>query len=326
MARKRNLKLAPTNKQFPVTADIQLTAEDTTHVGLDLNAGQMVVRESVTYLKDSFRRLRKNRAAMIGLFAILFITFMSLAGPYMTEYTYNNNDLMAANKGPGFDGHMFGTDMLGRDLWARVWMGGRNSLFIGLVAGLLQMVIGITVGSIAGMKGGKVDLVVMRFVDILNSIPSLIFVILITVVIGSGMFPLILAFAITGWLGMARMVRAQIMELREQEYVLAATTLGASKVRLLVRHMLPNIMSLLIVQLTLAIPAAIFYEAFLAFLGIGLQPPKTSWGQLAKTGGEVLRAYPYQLIFPGTAISLAMLSLNLLGDGLRDSFDPRMRK
>lgn len=322
---KKKITLAEPRANIIVNSDVKLTPADFEHVGVNLEAGQQVVRESTTYFKDAWRRLKKNKAAMVGLAIIIFFVIMAVVGPMMTKYTYNTNDLSNVNLSPNGD-HWFGTDQLGRDLWARVWMGARVSLAIGFFAAFLEMTLGIFMGGLAGMMGGKVDMLIMRAVDILNAIPALIFVILIMVIIGSGIVPLIAAFAITGWLSMARMVRGQILELREQEFVLAAITLGANKTRLLVKHMVPNIMSILVVQLTLAIPGAIFYEAFLSFIGIGIQPPMTSWGQLSKLGGEMMRVYPYQLIIPGTMISLAMLSLNLLGDGLRDSLDPRMRK
>jgi len=328
MAKKLNikkLKLAPVKEKVLVTGDYQVAAEDWEVQGVNLSEGQMVVRESITYLKDAWRRLKKNPAAISGLIVLIILLIMSIIGPMVSDFNYKTNNLSNVNKAPN-SVHWFGTDQLGRDLWCRVWQGGRVSLLIGFFAAFLEMFIGIGIGGLCGMKGGWVDSVIMRAIDILNAIPNLIFVILIMVIVGSGILPLIIAFAITGWLGMARMVRGQILQLREMEFVLAARTLGASQGRLLLKHMVPNILSILIVQLTLAIPGAIFHEAFLAFIGIGIQPPMTSWGQLCKTGGEMMRVYPYQLVIPAVAVSLCMLSLNLLGDGLRDSFDPKMRK
>ncbi len=305
--------------------DIALTPQDFEVVGINLAEGQTVSRPSVSYWQDAWRRLKKNKTAMLGIFIILIVCIMAIVGPFMVPYTYNGNDLMHINQSPDGE-HWFGTDQLGRDIWARVWQGSRVSLAIGVLVALLQCSIGVIIGGISGMLGGKIDMFIMRVVDILNSIPYLIFVILIMVVVGTGIFPLVLAFVITGWLSMARLVRGQILQLREQEYVLAATTLGASKTRLLLRHMIPNIISILIVQLTMAIPSAIFSEAFLSFIGLGIQPPMTSLGQLSRTGSEMMKVYPYQLIIPSIVISLTMLSLNLLGDGLRDALDPRMRQ
>lgn len=314
------------NEENVVSSEkLELTPDMFETVGENLSEGEQVVRPSITYWKDAWRRLKQNKAAMIGLAIIILFCIMAIIGPHLTEYTYNANYLDNINKKPSAE-HWFGTDQLGRDIWARVWIGARISLALGIFVAFLQCIIGILIGGLSGMVGGKVDMLIMRIVDILNAIPYLIFVILIMTVLGSGLFPLILSFAITGWLSMARLVRGQILQLREQEYVIAAKTLGAGGMRLLLKHMIPNIIGIIIVQLTMAIPSAIFSEAFLSFIGIGIQPPLTSLGQLARTGQEMMRAYPYQLIIPSIVISLLMLSLNLLGDGLRDALDPRMRK
>jgi oligopeptide transport system permease protein len=295
------------------------------HVGVNEERGQMIVRPSISYWRDAWRRLKMNKAAMFGLAVIIFCTIMSIIGPMMTEHTYYSNNLMLTNQAPS-SSHWFGTDQLGRDLWARVWVGARVSLFIGFFAAFLQTTVGLLVGGIAGMAGGKIDMIIMRVIDVLIAIPYMIVVILMMVILGSGIVPLILAFTVTGWLPMARLVRGQILQLREQEYVMAAKVLGASNSRLLFRHMIPNTIGVIIVELTMAIPGAIFAEAFLSFIGIGIAPPMTSWGQLSRTGAELMRAYPYQLLIPAFFISITMLSLNLLGDGLRDALDPRLRK
>jgi len=262
---------------------------------------------------------------MIGLVIIIIFTIMSIVGPMMVPYSYSDNELLNTNEIPT-KAHWFGTDALGRDLWARVWVGARVSLFIGLMAALLDTGLGILVGGISGYYGGKVDMLIMRFIDIMIAIPSMIFIILIMVMVGSGVVPIILSFAITGWLGMARLVRGQILQLKEQEFVLAARTLGASSSRLILRHLIPNTLGVIIVSLTMRIPGAIFTEAFLSFIGLGVKPPMSSWGQLASTGASAMQVYPYQLFIPAVFISLTMLSLNLFGDGLRDALDPRLRK
>lgn len=222
--------------------------------------------------------------------------------------------------------HWFGTDGLGRDMWERVWEGAKVSLFIGVVTALITGVVGTLVGGTAGFFGGKLDMITMRIIDILIALPPLIFVILIMLYFGSGLMPIILAIAITGWLGLARLVRGQVLSLKEQEFVLAARTLGASSSRLILRHLIPNTLGIIIVSLTFAIPGAIFTEAFLSFIGLGIRAPQTSWGQLANLGIQSMRSYPYQLIIPSIFISVTMLSLQLLGDGLRDALDPRLRK
>lgn len=295
------------------------------HVGIDEVYSESINRPSLTYWQDAWRRLKKNKVAMAGMIIILLFAFMAIAGPYMVEFTYNTNNLELLHQPPG-KVHWFGTDALGRDLWARVWMGARVSLFIGLAAAVIESILGIIIGGLSGYLGGKADMLIMRFVDIMISIPELIFIILIMVIVGSGIFPIILAFAITGWLRMARLVRGQVLQLKEQEFVLAARTLGANSRRLIFKHLIPNTLGVIIVTLTMAVPGAIFYEAFLSFIGIGIRPPQSSWGQLANAGAKVFEIYPFELLIPAVFISLTMLSLNLLGDGLRDALDPRLRK
>jgi len=304
---------------------MDISKEKFKHIGINEEKSQSIVRPSMTYWQDAWRRLKKNKIAMIGLVIIIIFTIMSIVGPMMVPYSYSDNELLNTNEIPT-KAHWFGTDALGRDLWARVWVGARVSLFIGLMAALLDTGLGILVGGISGYYGGKVDMLIMRFIDIMIAIPSMIFIILIMVMVGSGVIPIILSFAITGWLGMARLVRGQILQLKEQEFVLAARTLGASSSRLILRHLIPNTLGVIIVSLTMRIPGAIFTEAFLSFIGLGVKPPMSSWGQLASTGASAMQVYPYQLFIPAVFISLTMLSLNLFGDGLRDALDPRLRK
>lgn len=293
-------------------------------VGIDEASGEAIMRPSITYWQDAWRRLKRNKAAMLGLVIIVIFSIMAVVGPLMVKHTYNNTNLDLLHRPPG-KAHWFGTDELGRDIWARLWMGARVSLFIGLAAAVIESAIGIIVGGVSGYIGGKTDMFLMRTIDILIAIPELIFIILIMVVIGSGILPIIIAFALTGWFRMARLVRGQILQLKEQEYVLAAKILGAGTGRLVFRHLIPNTLGVIIVTLTMSVPGAIFYEAFLSFIGIGIRPPAASWGQLAQSGAAVFRIYPLELLIPAFFISLTMLSLNLLGDGLRDALDPRLR-
>lgn len=304
---------------------MEISKDKFEHVGINEEKGQAIVRPSMTYWQDAWRRLKMNKIAMLGLVIIIVFSIMAVVGPMMVPYQYNDNNLTNADKAPSAE-HWFGTDTLGRDIFSRVWVGARVSLMIGLLAAVIQSTLGILIGGIAGYFGGKIDMFIMRFIDVLIAIPFLIFVILIMVIIGSGLVPIILAFAITGWLGMARLVRGQLLQLKEQEFVLAARTLGADAKRLIMRHLIPNALGVIIVSLTMQIPGAIFTEAFLSFIGIGIKPPMTSWGQLANSGALVMQVYPYQLFIPAFFISLTMLSLNLFGDGLRDALDPRLRK
>ncbi len=304
---------------------MEISRDKFKHVGINEERSQAIVRPSMTYWQDAWRRLKKNKIAIASLVFIILMGVMALVGPLMVPFKYNDNNLMLGITTPSAE-HWFGSDGLGRDMWARVWVGARISLFIGLMAAIVETIIGIVVGGIAGFFGGKIDMFIMRFIDILIAIPFLIFVILIMVLIGSGVGSIILAFSITGWLGMARLVRGQILQLKEQEFVLAARTLGADATRLIFKHLIPNTLGIIIVTLTMAIPSAIFTEAFLSFIGIGVRPPMTSWGQLANSGAQAMQVHPFLLIIPAIFISLTMLSLNMLGDGLRDALDPRLRK
>ncbi|MDH8677319.1 ABC transporter permease [Fusibacter bizertensis] len=222
--------------------------------------------------------------------------------------------------------YVFGTDALGRDMLARVIYGARISLLIALVATLVNFFIGVLYGGISGYFGGQVDNVMMRIVDIINVIPLLLYVILLSVIIGSGLKSIIIALGSVYWVGMARIVRGQVLSLKEQEYVLSARTIGASSMRIMIRHLIPNAMGPIIVSMAMLIPSAIFTEAFLSFIGLGVSAPLASWGTLANDALGGLRSYPYQLFVPSIAISLTMLAFNFLGDGLRDALDPRLRK
>ena len=280
---------------------------------------------SLSYWQDAWQRLKKQKLALFGLVTLILLSFMALVGPFLTPYTYYETHLSLKNSPPSGT-FWFGTDELGRDLFTRCWWGARISLFVGISASLIDLIIGVFYGATAALLGGKKEEWMMRFADILYTIPYLLVVILLMVVIGSGVSTIIIALTITGWITMARIVRSQILQIKTQDYVRAATALGATRGRLLVRHLIPNAMGPIIVTLTLTIPSAIFAEAFLSFLGLGVQAPIASWGTMANDGLPALRYYPWRLFFPATFISLTMLSFNLLGDGLRDAFDPRLRK
>lgn len=281
-------------------------------------------RPSTTFWKDAWRRLKKNHVAMASVAVLLLITLMAIFAPMFSPYDYATQDIFAVNKGPSAE-HWFGTDTLGRDIFTRCWIGARVSLTIALVATIINVLIGILYGGISGYFGGKVDLIMMRGVEIIYTIPDLLWVILLMVIMGSGLNTIIIAIAITGWGSMARLVRGQILQMKSSEYVMASQTLGGRFSHIIAKHMIPNIMGPIIIDLTFSIPSAIFTEATLSYLGMGIPVPLASWGTLANDGAKMLQLYPYQLFFPALLISLTMLSFNLLGDGLRDAFDPKLR-
>lgn len=280
--------------------------------------------ETLGYWQDAWIRLKKNKMALLGLIIIVCLIVVAIFGPIFSSHTYDEQNLMMTNSSPSWE-HWFGTDNLGRDIFIRVLYGARISLAIGIVASLLNLFIGVIYGGIAGFFGGKIDRIMMNIVDILYSVPTLLYVILLMVILKPGLINIFIALGIGYWLQMARIVRGQILSMKEQEFILAARTIGVSKKRILFRHLLPNAMGAIIVTMTLAIPDAIFTEAFLSFIGLGVSAPMASWGVLASEGVNNLRAYPFQLFFPAVAISVTMLAFNFLGDGLREVLDPKMR-
>lgn len=281
--------------------------------------------ETLGYWQDAWIRLKKNKMALLGLIIIVCLIVVAIFGPIFSSHTYDEQNLMMTNSSPSWE-HWFGTDNLGRDIFIRVLYGARISLAIGIVASLLNLFIGVIYGGITGFCGGKIDRIMMNIVDILYSVPTLLYVILLMVILKPGLINIFIALGIGYWLQMARIVRGQILSMKEQEFILAARTIGVSKKRILFRHLLPNAMGVIIVTMTLAIPDAIFTEAFLSFIGLGVSAPMASWGVLASEGVNNLRAYPFQLFFPAVAISVTMLAFNFLGDGLRDVLDPKMRR
>lgn len=308
-------------------------------VGPDAHSSESMGTKSVTYWRDALRRLRKNIPAMVCLVLLALILLLSIFVPMLSPFsmreqhlTHINAPMFTVCDTPGHEGqiHFFGTDTLGRDIFVRLWQGGRVSLFISFVAVFINLLVGIVYGGISGFIGGAVDNIMMRIVEIINGIPYLIMVILLKSIVSSydptGIISLIVAYAVVGWTGMARLVRGQVVSLKEQEFVVAAKALGASPARLIGKHLLPNSLSIIIVEITLLIPNAIFTEAFLSFLGMGVSIPYCSWGSLANEGNKVFQIYPSQMLIPAICISAVMLSFNLLGDGLRDALDPRLRR
>ncbi|MBM68236.1 MAG: peptide ABC transporter permease [Haliea sp.] len=272
--------------------------------------------------KDAWRRLRKNRLALFGLAVLTAFILIALLTPWLAPYAYDAQNLDLGASPPSAE-HWLGTDIFGRDLLTQIMYGGRISLAVGFVATAVALVIGVTWGAVAGYVGGRVDAVMMRLVDILYALPFMIFIVLLMVVFGRNLLLLFLAIGAVEWLTMARIMRGQVQSLRQQEFVEAAVSLGLSPATIVRRHLVPNALGPIIVYTTLTIPSVMLLEAFLSFLGLGVQPPATSWGLLISYGAETMEEYPWLLIFPGAALTLTLFALNFLGDGLRDALDVR---
>ncbi|MCQ8211178.1 ABC transporter permease [Cetobacterium somerae] len=318
----REQTFAPKAVKYSNPENIEL---DFTFVKENEKVKEEIHRKSFTFAEDAWRKLKQNKLSILGLIFIVIITTLAVVVPIFSKYSIFETNLSMTNRFPNA-AHWFGTDQLGRDIFVRVMYGARYSLAIAFIASFLNLIIGILYGGISGYFGGRVDMIMMRIVDIIYSVPMTIYVILIMVTFEKGgFFNIVLALALSYWIGMARIVRGEILQLKQQEYILAARTLGASNRRILFKHLLPNSMSSIIVTLTLQIPSAIFTEAFLSFIGLGITPPAASWGTLANDALGGFRLYPYQLVFPTLAICLTILAFNLLGDGLRDALDPKVR-
>ena len=274
---------------------------------------------------DAWLRLRANRMAMVSIYLLLGIFLISLMGPLLSPYSYDQQNLDHIFQSPGKN-HFFGTDNLGRDVFTRTTYGGRISLAVGLLATLVSLAIGVTYGMLSGYLGGRMDAWMMRAVDVLYSLPFIIFVILLMVLFGRNFLLLFLAIGAVEWLTMARITRAQTLNLKKAEFVEAAKALGFSHSRILFRHLLPNLIGPIIIYATLTVPAVMLLEAVLSFLGLGVQAPMSSWGSLIKEGAEKMDAAPWLLFFPGSFFCLTLFALNFLGDGLRDALDPKSSK
>lgn len=274
---------------------------------------------------DAWLRLKKNRAAVTGGMVLAIMVVLAILTPWIAPYGYEaqNLDLGAT---PPSAAHWLGTDIFGRDLLTQILYGGRISLAVGFIATAVALVIGVTWGAVAGYVGGRIDSVMMRFVDILYALPFMIFIILLMVVFGRNILLLFLAIGAVEWLTMARIMRTQVQSLRQQEFVEAAVSLGLPPSAIIFKHIIPNALGPIIVYTTLTIPSVMLLEAFLSFLGLGIQPPQTSWGLLISYGAETMEEYPWLLIFPGLALTITLFSLNFLGDGLRDALDVRGSK
>ncbi|GGM24923.1 peptide ABC transporter permease [Paraliobacillus quinghaiensis] len=378
--------------------DKKISKDQFQPIELSADKGEELSRPEISYWKDAWIRLRKNKGAITGLIVLIFIVFMALVGPIMNEYAFDEDNYEATNLPPrveglewlGLNGHQswevqgetpeaaiengltgyevdeqylisseiveepteennnyytvemtvdiypakglqeenywFGTDKFGRDLWTRIWKGTQISLYIGLLAALIDMVIGVIYGGVSGYYGGRIDNFMQRIIEILTGIPNLVVVILAIIVLDPGILAITIALTITGWTGMARIVRGQVLKLKNQEFVLAARTLGSNDTRILMKHLIPNVTGMIIINTMFTIPSAIFFEAFLSFIGLGLQAPIASLGTLIDSAFDSYRTYPYMLVYPAIIISLLMIGFNILADGLRDALDPKMRK
>lgn len=282
-------------------------------------------RPSTSYWEDSWARLKRQKMGMIGLCIVLVMLLFAIIGPIMASKTYSDQSLVDAYRPPCSE-YIMGADNLGRDVFVRIAYGARVSLSVGFIATIISIVIGVLYGTVAGYYGGAIGEVMMRIIDILNSVPSMLYVILLMTILKPGLANVYIVLGITGWLEMARLVRGEVLSLKSREFVLAARISGVKPFRIMLRHLIPNAMGPIIVSITIGIPGAIFLESFLSFMGLGVSSPMASWGSMASEGIEAFRSHPNLLFFPASFISITILGFNFLGDGLRDALDPRMRR
>jgi len=282
----------------------------------------VVVNKPRSLWQDSFRRLKSNKVALTGGSFIVFLIILSILTPWIAPYDYSFQDLSLGPSSPSMM-HLLGTDTLGRDLLTRMLYGSRISLLVGFIATFVALFIGVIWGTVAGFYGGKIDTVMMRIVDVLYGIPFIILIILLMVIFGRNLVLLFMAIGAVEWLTMARIVRSQVMSITQQEYVMASKAMGVSNLSIIYRHLIPNTLGPVIVYATLTIPQVMLLESFLSFLGLGVQPPMSSWGLLIRDGAVAMEEYWWLLVFPASIFSITLFSLNFVGDGLRDALDPR---
>ncbi|RXS16849.1 ABC transporter permease [Staphylococcus saprophyticus] len=355
MADKRDEKYNDDHSNAVMTHTSEaIPASDFIRSKNDLEKEPEMQRESKNFWQDAWAQLKRNKLAVVGMIGLIIIILLALIGPLLSSHDYAEQDVERRNlpaKIPvldqipflPFDGEgaqgvdaykeagvkenfWFGTDQLGRDLWSRTWQGAQVSLYIGVVAALLDIFIGVVYGAISGFFGGRIDNVMQRIIEVVASIPTLIVVILFVLIFEPSIWTIILAMAITGWIGMSRVVRGEFLKLKNQEFVLASKTLGASKIKLIFKHILPNTLGVIVVTSMFTVPNAIFFEAFLSFIGIGVPAPRTSLGSLVNEGRAMLLIHPHELFIPALVLSLLILFFYLFSDGLRDAFDPKMRR
>ena len=308
------------NKQITLTQDLFEPVKTSARDAEELSG------PPVGFWSDAWRRLKRNRIALVAGGIIVMVFILAVAGPWLTPDTPFAQDLERQYREPSLSGFWFGTDEFGRSMFDRVWVGTRVSLYIALLATALDIVIGMSYGAISAYYGGGVDNVMQRIIEVLVGIPSLVVIILMMLILEPGIIAITLALTITGWTSSARLIRGQVLSLKEQEFFLASRSLGAGTFRLIAKHLIPNVFYIVIITLMFTVPSAVFFEAFLSFIGLGIQPPNASLGALINDGADQMRFYPYLLIFPAIVLALITISFRLLGDGLRDALDPRMRK
>jgi ABC-type dipeptide/oligopeptide/nickel transport system permease subunit len=286
---------------------------------------KLQLRKETNLWRDAWHRLLRNKLAVMGMLIILLFLLLAIFADLIAPYRYDESDFTKTYLFPSL-AHPFGTSPLGQDMLSRLIYGARVSMIVGLGAQVLVILIGVPLGAIAGYYGGKIDLYLMRFVDVMYAFPTLLFVILIMSALGPGLVNIFIALGLTGWVTLCRLTRGQLLSLREKEFVLAARSVGAKSGRIIIKHLLPNALTPIIIALTFGIPQAIFTEAALSFIGVGISPPTPSWGQMVGEYQKYIRGYWYLATFPTIAIALTMLSFSFLGDGLRDALDPRMKR
>lgn len=332
MFKKKNVNQVATQTLPEYDVSGTIAPEAFEHIGVDYDNMEVISRPSTSFWKDAFSRIVKNKVAVICMAVLAILILCAIIIPMVSPFTISEQNVAYAYAEPFFRNpdnghiHIFGTDALGRDIFVRLWYGARISLTVAFAVAAIDCIVGVVYGGISGYFGGAVDTVMMRILEIISGIPYLIIVILLMSVIDRGLGTIIIAYSLTGWTGMARLVRGQVVALKNQEFVIAAKSMGAKPSRIISKHLVPNILSVIIINVTLDIPAVIFTEAFLSMLGLGIAPPESSWGIMAYDGIIAFQTYPTQLIFPAVSICLTMLSFNLLGDRLRDVFDPKLRR
>ena len=287
--------------------------------------GQFIAIQSKSFARNVWESFSRNRLALVGLILLAVLVCAAVFGPMLSPYPYDGMDAMSRNQG-STAAHWFGTDQMGRDVFTRVLYGARVSLLVGFASTALNLLIGVLYGSIAGYVGGRVDMVMMRIVDVIYAVPAMIYMILLMLIFGSNIYSVMLGICVNGWINMARIVRSQVMSLKEQEFSVAAFVIGASRKRILFRHLLLNSLGPIIVTVTLMIPQAIFTEAFLSFIGIGISAPMASLGTLAQDAKMLMNVYPMQMVWPVLVICIVIFSLNFIGEGLETALNPRGKR
>ncbi|BBN98464.1 peptide ABC transporter permease [Sporolactobacillus terrae] len=332
-------------------SNTDITKESFAKVNLADTESEKITGESVSAWKDALRRFVTNKGAMASMIIIAAIVLFAIIGPHFFGYDIDDQDVSRANLPPkigaltwipAFNGYengvdiykeknvtknyWFGTDQFGRDLWTRTWKGTQISLIIALIATLADVFIGVVYGGVSGYFGGMIDTVLQRILEIIAGIPNLVWIILLMLIMRPGLITITIAILATSWLSMARIVRGEMLKLKNQEFVLASRTLGAGDGRIIFKHLIPNSIGMIIINTMFSVPNAIFFEAFLSFIGLGIRQPQASLGSLINDGYQMLQIHPYQTLYPGIIISLLLICFNIMGDGLRDAFDPKLRR